>query len=436
MTFKEIYDEVGARIGDTSTSTVARTKSIINDVIQGMSLHLASEVRQGILRTTSGRMRYGLHPDAGQLLNPWHDMEQQTVIDEVDGMIFDGHVVRPAASGTPTMYTLRERAGISRQPASKLRLVSDSTSDTQAVTVYGLVDGQATSESVTMTGNVSTGVLTTNDYQDVTQSPVAASAAVGTITVTSNSTAANSALPTTTVAGLITVCTITAGNTISTDLQSPGSVVRIKMAADNGTDDRSKIVRVEGESFFDNENYDGVVRRNDITTHASDATTEVQSGKKFTKIYNVTKEWDSTDTLLVMVDPGARIVAVIPQEVRSMSFQYVDLYPIPIGSSIRYPYRPRFTPLVEEGDTPPYDPQYHRIVLKWAYKLAQGFKGDFTGDVDYSTNPEFLQDIAQVQRSMDVVSNTPVVVGGGRPIRRSRSDRGFPILDPAHYRNR
>lgn len=437
MTRKEIVDECESRIGvdgSTDTTTHNRTISFLNNVIQGMALHVAAGVRQGILRTTSGRTRYGLHPDVGQVLTPWQSIEDGGVIEEVDSVIFDGHIVKPTSTGQPTMFTLRERVGTMRQPASKFRFVSDSASDTQVTTVYGIKEGKPVSESITLTG--ATAVLTANEYEKITQSPSLATVAIGTITITANSTgpSGDTALPTVATEGRVQIGTITAGNKTSTNFQNPGSLIWIEMD-DDAAADQTKVLRIEGERILvdANDAQDGVRWHESFTTGA-DSSSTVVGGAEWTSILSITKAWDATRTLFVRGDPGNRYLAIIPPGRRSISIQQIDLYPEPTGNAILYFFRPRVAPLLNDSDEPPFDPQYHSVLLKWTYQLVKGWIGDVTGDVDWSTNPEFLADIEQVQRSMDVVSNTDIVIGGGA----SRRRRVGPTigLPGAHYSNR
>ena len=440
MTRKEIVDECEARIGvdgSTDTTTHNRVISFLNNVIQGMALHVAAEIRSGILRTESGRTRYGLDPDVGQLLDPMQSIEDGSIVEEVPPSVFDSHIVKPESTGQPAMYTLRERVGTMRQPATKIRFGSDSASDTQAITVYGIVEGKPDSESVTLPGSATVGVLTTYEYEKITQSPVAASAAVGTITFTGNSSSGDSTLPTAAAGkeGDITLGTITVGNTTSTNFINPGSLITIEMSGSDTAADQSKEVRIEGDSIIEADAIDGILAREDISTGA-DSTSVVLSSGNFTSIARIAKAWDATNTLIVKGDPNqARVLAVIPPNRRSISIQHVDLYPEPTGNAVQYWYRPRVANLLDDNDEPPFDPQYHSVLLKWTYQLLKGWTGDVTGDVDWSTNPEFLADIEQVQRSMDVVSNTNIVVGGGASRRRNRSRHGL-VLPGAHYDNR
>lgn len=223
MTRKEIQDQITLNMNDTRTNTITQILNAINIVIRELSSRVewAQNIRDGFIRTTSGRYQYALEPDVFKINGNFYIEENTQRLITMSTDEFNWLVPRPDKNANvPYVAMLPESYPVRQQPATFVRGVSSSASDTMEVTIYGEVYGLMTSEAITMAGT--TGVLTTKEFTWVHRIE-AASAAVGTLTFTSNTSSGDTTLPTVADAGDFTVGTIAAAATKSANVVGPAS---------------------------------------------------------------------------------------------------------------------------------------------------------------------------------------------------------------------
>lgn len=430
MTLKQCADIVEARIRDTSSTTDTRVREIANDVADAILLHVGfkGQEKSGIIRSVDGQATYALSPDVARVLDTMYTMEDQQPIVPSHVDTWDYLRPKPTASGTPTEYVLWGEGPITQQPHSKLRLVSDSASDTQDVVIYGISYGIPRSETITLTGMAA--VLSTYAYQQLTDAPTAASAAVGTITATSNSTSGDTARPTVANAGNVTVFTITADNTQPTDQTQPGSLLRFEMNTDT-SGDRSQSITIEGYIADRTNLVDRIFTRETVTTDATNSTTSVVSSNVWTEVTNITKNWNSTHRLLVMCDPGDKVVTVIPPEHRSVKYPYIQFHPIPSGEAIRYRYMARWSRLFNNTDQPSFDERFDSIWVDHTWRYAAAYKRNEAFNI--TADPVLKQDVLLVLHAQHTRDAPMISLGSG--IRKSDQRLTLGRLDPSRYRN-
>ena len=400
-------DRVAARLGDTSSGTATKINEFLDDVMAviAQEIQFPGKLMLGSVKTVSGQYMYGLEPDVAQIKPPMLVRGKSSCIYPIDLTTFRMRYPDPDSTGTPRIYIPMGSAGVREQPASYLRLISTSASDVCAISIPCIVRGVPQTIEVTLTG--ATAVLSTEKVTEVTGLPTADAAAVGTITCTANSTLADATLPVVATAGHVTVFSIALGATQPTTTVNPGSIVRIKMTKDAAAD-RNKQITIEGygiEYIGSSFSQEKVYRRVTLSTDGTLSTTEVtypttaltNNYFRFTKIENVTKNWDATETMIVTVDPQ-NVVAVIPPSKRSMSFKHYGFYPFPDGTTIDYAYFASVpSGLENDSDEPPFDPRAHLYVERWAEMLIKDFRGSRKGTAFIYTTQEFARDMERLK---------------------------------------
>jgi hypothetical protein len=428
---------VGARIRDTSASTNSRIDDAANDVVDAMLQRIGLPVMQGFIRTEEGRSLYSLQPEVGQIKDNMFAKEDQQVVYPVQSNEFDTAIVKPTATGAPAFYReLNSPVGVTRQPESLLRLVSDDASDTRDVAVYGISGGRQKSETVTLTGT--TAVLTSNKYTELTDLPTTTAHATATITATSNSTSAQTSYPTVANAGNLVVFTIVATATTSANLNNPGAHVRLFMGQDvdsgNPAGDQGQSVVIEGYVVREAFDFEKRFRREVLATDGTNPqSTGAVSVQLFTEITNISKSWTSTNTLLVRSDPEGVFIAQIPPEQRSVEYPQVQLYPEPSGGkSVWFNYYPKWVRLINDGDVPYFDSRFDNTWVKWTERVSRAFKRNEGYAI--SIDPEFQLDVGNIIDNQGMRDNPKIAMGSG--LKEPRRNLTLGRLDPSRYSNR
>jgi len=402
MTRLELQTIITTNMGDTRTDTGTQVRNAIDFVGREIARQINWEgaLKDGFIRTKSGRMQYPLEPNVKAVLpKSWRIAEDNRRIESIDYSSFVRNFPdKKNNTGSPFIVALEENLPIKANPASKLRIVSSDAADiTQKVTVWGESYGRWLTEAISMNSTAgTTGVLSANEYTWVSTLALDA-VCVGTVTITSNSTAGNTTYPTAVAAGNHTVMSIAIGDLTGTVAsRSTGSLIRISMDAETAGD-RSKTVRIAGfKTTASGAGQDRVPAMETMTTHASLSTTEVASMTLFTEVSQVTKGWDSTDNLIVKADPNASIVAVIPPFMRSVNYPQVQFYNIPDGKTIQYAYKPAFLGLKHDGDEPPFPEPYHELLAIWGQRIVEGWHNDPKGVINLSADPRFMTDMRAI----------------------------------------
>ena len=401
MTRLELQTIITTNLGDTRTDTVTQVKNAIDFVGREIARHINWEgsVRDGFIRTTSGRMQYGLEPDVKQILpETWRIAESSQPIRSMDYSSFiKKWPDKKSGTGIPFIVALQQNLPVKSHPASKLRLVSSSALDiTQSVVVWGESYGRWVTETISLnTTDGTTGVLSTNEYTSVSSVTLSA-VCVGTVTVTSNSTDAQVTYPTVDFAGNITVTSIAIGD-LTGNVINPGSKVRIHMDS-NDPGDYSQPVRIGGYvtgafTGIAGNQVDRVFYRETLLTHASDQTPTI-SVASYSEITEISKGWNSVKTLVVCIDPvGTTNVAQIGPMTRSINYPQVQFFNIPDGKTIQYAYKPSFLGLTNDSDEPPFPAAYHELLAIWGQRIVEGWHDDQKGVVNLSADPRFMSDI-------------------------------------------
>ena len=433
MTRKQVQDQITLNMNDARTKTITQILNSLDIVMRYMvmKLQLSSHIYESFIRTTSGRMQYALNPELHQVQGNFYIPESNTVLDTIGVDDFNALDPSPDSTSIPYVSMLPASFPVKQQPHSKLRLVSDSASDTQAVTVHGQSYGRYLSEAVTLTG--ATAVLTTKEYQKVYRL-IAATAAVGTITVTASSSAGDTALPTVAGAGSVTVGTILAAATESANVISPGGLIRIAMSADNAGDrgGLSEGLRIEGLVIDTTNNTDACEHSETILVNQSDTTTEVQSGQRYIEVWRMSTNWAANATMNIWTDPGKMFVADIHNRQRSTLYPQARFYNVPDGKTIQYRYTQGYTKLSDDGDdlTNVVPELYHQLIAEWTEKLVRGIHGDNKlGIGSLENNPHFESAVRNIKMSSRPATSTKIVMGSSWSQGNGRRhDRVFPIV--------
>jgi len=400
-------------MNDTNTNTVTQILTAINIVIRELSSRMewAANIRDGFIRTTSGRMQYALEPDFHSLQGKFFIEEDTQRLETMSTDEFNHYIPNPdAGAQIPKVAMLPETFPVRQQPATKVRGVSDSASDTQKATIYGETYGIVTSETITLAG--ATGVLTTKEFTWVHRIELA-SAAVGTVTFTANASSSDTTLPTVAAAGDFTVGTVAIAATKSTNTIGPAGHIRLNMTGVDTAADQSKDVRIEGYTVDTTNVRDRLFVRETLATGA-DSTDVVKSTNKFSEVLSIQKSWDSTNTLIVGTDPNATIVAEIGPDRRSITYQQARFFNVPDGKSILYRYVPQVVKMAHNDDEPALPELYHQMVAEWSEKVVRGWHGDFTRGIrTLQNNPEFDRAVLEARRGSRPESSSSIVLGGG-----------------------
>lgn len=427
MTRKEIQDQITLNLDDSRTNTVTQILTAIIIVLRELSSRMewAENIRDGFIRTTSGRFQYPLEPDVFKVNGQFYIEENTQRLITMSTDEFNQIVPRPDKNANvPYVAMLPESYPVRQQPATFIRGISSSASDTMEATIFGEVYGLVTSEAITMSGT--TGVLTTKEFTWVHRIG-AASAPVGTLTFTANTSSGDTTLPTVATAGDFTVGTIAAGAVRSTDTIGPASLIRIKMDADVAGD-RSQSVRVEGYTVDTTNTRDRLFKRETLTTDGTNATTSVVSSNRYSEITKIQKGWDSTNTLLVSADPTATLIGEVGPDRRSVSYQQARFYNITDGKTILYRYTPHMVEMQNDNDQPDVPELYHQMVAEWAEKIVRGWQGDFTRGIrTLSNNADFDRAIAEAQANSSPEASDSIILGGGWRNRVTSGRLDFPI---------
>jgi hypothetical protein len=367
-------------------------------------------MRDGDIITTSGRAQYPLEPDYHSLQGQFFIPESTQRLQMMSVDEFNKIVPNPDKTAQlPSVAMITGSFPVKHQPHTLVRGISSSASDTQKATIFGISYGQDQSEAITLAGT--TGVMTVKAYSRVYKIELA-SAAVGTVTFTGGTSSADITLPKVATAGDMTVGTVAAAATTSTNIVGPGSLVRISMDADNAAD-QSQSVRLEGYTVNTTLGIDKVLTRETITTGA-DATDSVVSGNRYTEILSIQKGWDSTGTMIVKADPNAATVALIGPNQRSVEYPQGRFYNVPDGKTIRYRYIPLGVKMNNDNDIPPMPELFHQMIAEWAEKIVRGWHGDYNRGVRTLNNsPEFDRAVREARLGSKLEDDSSIQVGSG-----------------------
>jgi len=185
-TLKEIRDNIADTIRDSQVDSLI--DSYINLTINELSdYHSWSFLRRKTeFSTVSTQEDYQLPRDVDRL-NLIRQTTAPTRLRFVPDHLFYAWIPNPTAGGNPRYYRLWEEVGVVTQLTADdtIDVVSDSTADTQTMTITGLDDnGVFQSETYTINGTTAvTGSVTFSKVLQVSKS----AATTGTITVTENS---------------------------------------------------------------------------------------------------------------------------------------------------------------------------------------------------------------------------------------------------------
>ena len=436
MTLGEIIDDMVNRAGDTGPTSRSRAKEFVNDILFRISddCKYPGQRREGVIRTVTGQFSYPLSPDVADVIEPMTVVENNRNIFSKALSEFNTRIQNPTTTGDPNHFIYYGNFGVEKQPETKLRFVSSSTSDTQTATVYGLSEFRAISESVTLTGT--SGVLTTNAYSEVDRI-VLSSVAVGTITATGNSTSGNNDLPVVGTNGDLIVGTIAAAATEFT-VHDPASFVRLKSTS--GSDTAHNAI-IKGYGIITSGSTPFTIDADKVyieETLALNGASEVESSSRFTRIDSISIDADLNGNLKMYADPGAllTLIGVIPSKKRSLDIPMIGLYPIPNTGRIRYNYYQKLTPLTSDGDRPPMDERVHRYIKKWSESAFLAWFGSSMGIQETIQNslPSWQSDMRTIRNILGITANKTTVVGGRAATNRA-GFRPSAILDPSTYGN-
>lgn len=195
MTYKQLQDEIGRHIQDTSSGRLTRIKDAINrkytEIADGFDW--PDLFRIGINEVT-------VFANEQDLYMPRHvDLSKKIVFDSNKellhnsnpAMFYNRYFDNLTAGGNPFEYTNAGSSPIKRPiiTAEKLDFVSSDAGDTTpVVSVWGMVSGEELNELVTLNGT--TTVTTVNTFSDVTrigtETSIIDSSRSGNITITGN----------------------------------------------------------------------------------------------------------------------------------------------------------------------------------------------------------------------------------------------------------
>jgi hypothetical protein len=432
MTFGEMKDAIADRLGDTNSDTKAIIGGFVNDLMFRISdeLQYPGELKEGHIRTESGRFAYPLEPDVQQVLGPMTIPEENGTISMTSVETLDTFVQKPESTGTPISYIMLGSFGILRQPATKL-LFSAQAKAIDA-TIYGMVDYLPTSEVLSL--NQGDPTTTLKDFTKIDKITLSDTPST-TTTVLGNGAANND----------VKVAQFTSSEkealTSAYGLYNPGSKVIIKSS--NAADLALRTVVVTGYGPLMSGTtvlQDNIYLEEEIT---SDGVTASSSTNRFTTIESVSIDAESAvappnqGIFSVTADPiTTRRIVTLPFKKRSLDIPMVAFYPLPNGQTINYKYYRRLTPLTIDADRLPMDERVHYYIKKWADSAVLAWYGDNRGisDVIQNGSPQWQQDM-QTLKSQLGLNSSPFFVIGGRAINISKGRGPTALLDPAYYSN-
>ena len=425
MTFGEMKTEIANRLGDDTADTNTRIGEIINDTMFSISdeLQYPGELKEGRIRTESGRDSYPLEADVLQVIEPMTVPEQNANIWQTPVETMDTYVQAPTATSTPHHFMMLGNFGVERQPASLLTFGSQTNAI--SATINGMVDYLPVSEVLALTSGSTTDTVnlyTTVDKITLTGVPS------GTMGVTANAT-------------LVKVAEFTSSETEAVTsaygLYNPGSIISFYSSEASDSTDRTAVIRGYG-LLADTGGFPAVADDNVYIEEsiASNGTTGVDFTNKFTTIESVSIDAETVGTFSFTGNPSARRIATIPQKKRSLDIPIVGFYPIPNGERINYKYYRRMTPLSINADRPPMDERVHYYIKKWAEASVLSWYGDSRGVQETIQNalPSWNRDMSLLRVQLGLSANPSVVIGG-RAVNISARHGATALLDPAHYSN-
>ena len=434
MTFGEMKDDIADRLGDTNSDTKAIIGGFVNDLMFRISdeLQYPGELKEGHIRTESGRFAYPLEPDVQQVLGPMTIPEANGTISMTSVETLDTFVQKPESTGTPTNYIMLGSFGVLRQPATKL--VFGSQTNAIDATIYGMVDYLPTSEVLSISNGAASTRTTTKDFTKIDRITLSGGPST-TMTVFGNG-ANNDEVK---IARFET--SETEATTSSYGLYNPGSKVIIKSS--NATDAALRTVVVTGYGPLMNGTevlQDNIYLEEEIT---SNGVTASPSTNRFTTIESVSIDAESAvpapnqGIFSVTADPiTTRRIVTLPFKKRSLDIPMIAFYPLPNGQTINYKYYRRLTPLTIDADRLPMDERVHYYIKKWAESAVLAWYGDNRGisDVIQNGSPQWQKDM-QTLKSQLGLNSSPFFVIGGRAINISKGRAPTALLDPAYYPN-
>ena len=434
MTFGEMKDDIADRLGDTNSDTKAIIGGFVNDLMFRISdeLQYPGELKEGHIRTESGRFAYPLDPDVQQVLGPMTIPEANGTISMTSVETLDTFVQKPESTGTPTSYIMLGSFGILRQPATKL--VFGSQTNAIDATIYGMVDYLPTSEVLSISNGVASTRTTTKSFTKIDKITLSG-VPQATMGVTVNGDTSSDIK----IAEFTN--TETEATTSAYGLYNPGSVISIKSS--NASDADLRTVVVTGYGLLRNGStveQDNVYLEEEIT---SNGVAKAYSTHRFTTIESVSIDAESTvappnqGIFTVGADPeNSRTLVTLPFKKRSLDIPMVAFYPLPNGQTINYKYYRRLTPLTIDADRLPMDERVHYYIKKWADSAVQAWYGENRGisDVIQNGSPQWQKDM-QTLKSQLGLNSSPFFVIGGRAINISKGRAPTALLDPAYYPN-
>lgn len=188
--YSDMKTNVGNNVQDTSSASAAIIGAYLNntyfDLLRRINF-FEQNIRTQTIATIAGTKDYALNDDFHKevYVRDATNKKQMSAIDLQE--LIDRYNDTMDSSGTPDKYTILV-SPVKAQPssASVLSITSSSASDVGTLRIRGIVSGVEKAEDVTLTGT--SAALSTNSYTEII-SLVMETAAVGTITITSNSAA-------------------------------------------------------------------------------------------------------------------------------------------------------------------------------------------------------------------------------------------------------
>ncbi len=174
MTYKQLQEEIGRHIQDTSSGRLTRIKDAINrkytEVADGFDWPDLWRVEIGEVTTFSGEQYVFMPRHVDLVKKIVVDSNNELLFNSNPEMYFNRNSTFLDNSANPFQYTSHGSSPIKRiiSTAETLNLVSSDAGDTSPVVeIWGLVSGEELNESVTLNGT--TTVTTTNTFSRITR---------------------------------------------------------------------------------------------------------------------------------------------------------------------------------------------------------------------------------------------------------------------------
>lgn len=430
MTFGEMKTQISNRMGDGSAQTLLRIGEYINDIMMRISdeIQYPGELRQGRIRTESGRYSYPLEPDVAQVVEPMTVPQDNANIWSTPIETFISRVQEPTSTGTPHNFMHLGNFGVERQPASPILFSSQTNAITAVIT--GTVDYLDVEASLAL--NVGS---TTSTIENFTTIDNVVLSAVPSTTLTASTNADAVKVAEFTTSELI-------ASTSAYGVFNPGSIITFNPPA--APDPLSVITfHIKGYGIIPadgvwNSTPEAVSKDNVYFEEelAFNSITDVPTLQRYTTIESISTSAETAGFCPFEADPSARQVLLLPPKKRSLNVPVVGLYPLSSGKRVTYSYYRALTALTTDSDVPSMDPRVHRYITKWSEAACLAWYGDDKGIQDTIQNalPSWQKDIATIRSMLGLVANNTVVIGG-RAANINQNYGPTAMLDPAHYSN-